>query len=197
MVIFLMQTLATSLFTSISTEVGPLRVTSFTPLITKEVGEFSDKAETLDLRLFNVCIPVIRGAIATAYTSFGPVVQDKDSVLASSLASDSRTPSFLKTNTCRLFTVASPATSVTFVPEDNGTDIGNALRYLTGAIKKKCTAFLLSDMLDVDQAGNPLYEDALKIAVNRHDLSVIRVYDPRERTLPPVGLVHVKDAETG
>ena len=84
-----------------------------------------------------------------------------------------------------------------FRPEDNGTDIGNALRYLTGAIKKKCTAFLLSDMLDVDQAGNPLYEDALKIAVNRHDLSVIRVYDPRERTLPPVGLVHVKDAETG
>ena len=82
-------------------------------------------------------------------------------------------------------------------PEGTGTDIAGALRYLTNAIKKKCTAFLLSDMLDVDQAGNPLYEDALKIAVNRHDLSVIRVYDPRERTLPPVGLVHVKDAVTG
>jgi hypothetical protein len=52
-------------------------------------------------------------------------------------------------------------------------------------------------MLDVDEAGAPRYEDALKVAVSRHDLSVIRVYDPRERTLPNVGLVHVKDSETG
>ncbi len=84
-----------------------------------------------------------------------------------------------------------------YEPESDGTDIGEALRYLTNAIKKKCTAFLLSDMLDVRADGAPRYEDALKVAVNRHDLSVIRVSDPREKFLPNVGLVHAKDAETG
>ena len=82
-------------------------------------------------------------------------------------------------------------------PVSDGTDIGGALRYLTNALKKKCTAFLLSDMLDTDADGNPRYEDALKVAVNRHDLSVIKVHDPREESLPPVGLVHIKDSETG
>lgn len=82
-------------------------------------------------------------------------------------------------------------------PESDGTDISEALRYLTNAIKKRCTAFLLSDMLDVDSSGAPRYEDALKVAKNRHDISVISIYDPRERTLPDVGLVHIKDSETG
>ena len=82
-------------------------------------------------------------------------------------------------------------------PSSNGTDISGALRFLTNAMKKKCTVFLLSDMLDVDDEGNPRYEDALKVAVNRHDLSVLKVYDPRERAIPDVGLVHVKDSETG
>ena len=84
-----------------------------------------------------------------------------------------------------------------YTPEHDGTDIGEALRYLTNAIKRRCTAFVLSDMLDVDESGAPRYEEALKVAVNRHDISVIRVYDPRERTIPDVGLVHVKDSETG
>lgn len=84
-----------------------------------------------------------------------------------------------------------------FEPSEDGTDISEALRYLTNVLKKKSTAFLLSDMLDVDKDGNPRYEDALKVAVNRHDLGVIQVYDPREREIPPVGLVHVKDSETG
>ena len=84
-----------------------------------------------------------------------------------------------------------------YTPEHDGTDIGEALRYLTNAIKRRCTAFVLSDMLDVDADGAPRYEDALKVAVNRHDISVIRVYDPRERTIPDVGLVHVKDSESG
>ena len=84
-----------------------------------------------------------------------------------------------------------------YTPEHDGTDIGEALRYLTNAIKRRCTAFVLSDMLDVDETGAPRYEDALKVAVNRHDISVIRVYDPRERTIPDVGLIHVKDSETG
>jgi len=84
-----------------------------------------------------------------------------------------------------------------YTPEHDGTDIGEALRYLTNAIKRRCTAFVLSDMLDVDASGAPRYEDALKVAVNRHDVSVVRVYDPRERSIPDVGLVHVKDSETG
>jgi uncharacterized protein (DUF58 family) len=84
-----------------------------------------------------------------------------------------------------------------YTPAHDGTDIGEALRYLTNAIKRRCTAFMLSDMLDVDEDGVPRYEEALKVAVNRHDISVIRVYDPREETLPDVGLVHVKDSETG
>ncbi len=85
-----------------------------------------------------------------------------------------------------------------FRPEEKGTDIGEALRFLTNALKKKCTAFLLSDMLDIDpQTFRPRYEDALKVAVNRHDLSVINIYDERDRTLPDVGLLPVRDNETG
>lgn len=86
---------------------------------------------------------------------------------------------------------------IEFKPTSDGTNIGEALRFLTNAIKKKCTAFVLSDMLDVDSDGNPRYEDALKVAVNRHDISVIKVHDPREITIPDVGLVHIKDSETG
>jgi len=86
---------------------------------------------------------------------------------------------------------------IEFEPTTDGTDISEALRYLTNAIKKKCTAFLLSDMIDVNEDGSPRYEEALKVAVNRHDLSVIEVYDPRERSIPDVGLVHIKDSETG
>ena len=86
---------------------------------------------------------------------------------------------------------------IEFEPTVDGTDISEALRYLTNAIKKKCTAFLLSDMLDVKQDGTPRYEEALKVAVNRHDLSVIEVFDPREREIPDVGLVNIKDSETG
>lgn len=82
-------------------------------------------------------------------------------------------------------------------PSSSGTDISAALRFLTNAIKQKCTTFLLSDMMDTDAEGNPNYEDAIKVAVNRHDLSVIKIYDPRERVVPDVGLVNVKDSETG
>lgn len=82
-------------------------------------------------------------------------------------------------------------------PQNDGTDISEALRFLTNAIKRKCTAFLLSDLLDVGGDCSPKYEDALKVAINRHDISVVNVYDPRERELPNIGLVKVKDAETG
>ena len=86
---------------------------------------------------------------------------------------------------------------IEFEPSEDGTDISEALRYLTNAIKKKCTAFLLSDMIDVNNDGTPRYEEALKVAAGRHDLSVIEVYDPRERSIPDIGLVHIKDSETG
>lgn len=84
-----------------------------------------------------------------------------------------------------------------FKPEHDGTNISEALRFLTNAIKRKCTAFLLSDLLDVNAQSKPNYEEALKIAVNRHDISVINIYDPRERSIPDVGLVRVRDAESG
>ncbi len=86
---------------------------------------------------------------------------------------------------------------IEFQPTTDGTNISEALRYLTNAMKKKCTAFLLSDMIDVNEDASPKYEEALKVAVNRHDISVINVYDPRERDIPNVGLLHVKDSETG
>ena len=86
---------------------------------------------------------------------------------------------------------------IEFEPEERGTNVGEALRFLTNAIKKKCTAFLLSDLLDVDGGGHPNYEDALKVAVNRHDISAINIYDPREREIPDVGLLNVMDGETG
>lgn len=82
-------------------------------------------------------------------------------------------------------------------PESDGTDISVALRFLSGAIKKKCNAFLLSDMMDVNPEGAPLYEEALKVLVGRHDLSVIRVCDPKEAEIPAMGLVHIKDSESG
>ena len=84
-----------------------------------------------------------------------------------------------------------------FKPQTKGTNISEALRFLTNAIKRKCTAFLLSDLMDVDAGSRPNYEEALKVAVNRHDISVINIYDPREREIPDVGLVRVHDAETG
>ena len=64
-----------------------------------------------------------------------------------------------------------------FEPKGTGTDIGAALRFLTNAIKRKCTAFLLSDMMDLDKDASPRYEDVLKIAMNRHDIAVVNVYD--------------------
>ena len=81
---------------------------------------------------------------------------------------------------------------IDFRPDDRQTDINQALKYLTNAIKKRCTAFLLSDFID---RGN--YRDALTIANRKHDIVAIQVYDRRETELPAVGLMKVRDAETG
>jgi uncharacterized protein (DUF58 family) len=71
------------------------------------------------------------------------------------------------------------------------TRIAEGLRFLTSAIKKRSICFLVSDFID---AG---YDDALKIAGRKHDLIAVHLFDPRELTLPSVGLVQMVDAETG
>jgi uncharacterized protein (DUF58 family) len=81
---------------------------------------------------------------------------------------------------------------IDFHPDDKQTDINQGLKYLTNAIKKRSTAFLISDFID---KGN--FKDALTIANRKHDVVAIQVYDRRETELPPVGLMKVKDAETG
>jgi uncharacterized protein (DUF58 family) len=78
-----------------------------------------------------------------------------------------------------------------FKPSNRLTNIGEGLRYLTSAIKKRSIAFLISDFLGEN------YEDALKIAARKHDLIGVRLFDPREISLPNIGLMHVVDAETG
>ena len=81
---------------------------------------------------------------------------------------------------------------IDFQPDHKQTDLGQALKYLTNAIKKRCTAFLISDFIN---KGN--YQDALTIANRKHDVVAIQVYDHRETELPNVGLMKIKDAETG
>ncbi len=83
-------------------------------------------------------------------------------------------------------------------PSSEGTNISEALRYLTNAIKKRCTAFVLSDFMDFNESTvEPNFINALKIASNKHDLVSLRIFDPREQQLPSMGLVKFKDAETG
>ncbi len=78
-----------------------------------------------------------------------------------------------------------------FRASGKGTDITEALRYMNNVIKKRCIAFLISDMMDDG------YEHVLKIANRRHDLVVLRTTDPRETELPNVGLVQFRDPESG
>ena len=80
---------------------------------------------------------------------------------------------------------------ITFHPESDGTDLSVALRYFSNVIKKRCTAFLLSDFFDTN------YTDALKIASGKHDLVAIRIADEREAKLPDLGLVKFYDPESG
>jgi len=80
---------------------------------------------------------------------------------------------------------------IEFKPSSKGTDITYALRYFNNMIKKRCTAFLISDFIDTG------FDDALKIACRKHDLVAIRVFDEREMELPKVGLLNIQDSETG
>ena len=78
-----------------------------------------------------------------------------------------------------------------FKPESQKTDIAGALRFFTNAIKKSSTAFVISDFIDTN------FEKDLTIANRKHDVVALQVYDVRETELPDVGLVKLKDAETG
>ncbi len=80
---------------------------------------------------------------------------------------------------------------MTFEPQRSGTDIKQALEYMNSVVKKRAIVFLLSDFIDQG------YERAMRIVGRRHDLTAVHVIDPREYTLPDVGLVRVHDAESG
>ncbi len=81
---------------------------------------------------------------------------------------------------------------IDFHPQSRGTDMGVALQYLTNVMKRRCTAFVLSDFI-----SHKPFADALTIANQKHDVVAIQVYDRRLEELPAVGLMRVKDAETG
>lgn len=85
---------------------------------------------------------------------------------------------------------------IEFQPENRGTSLSEPLRHLTNMQKKRCTIFMLSDFMDYAGEGTA-FEDALKIASNKHDIVGVRIYDPREAELPDVGIIEMKDAETG
>lgn len=80
---------------------------------------------------------------------------------------------------------------IDFEPEKKGTDMTGALRFFTNVIKKRSTAFLISDFISED------FTNALRIANYKHDMIALNIYDIRETELPPVGLAKMLDAETG
>ncbi|MDR1717566.1 MAG: DUF58 domain-containing protein [Dysgonomonas sp.] len=81
---------------------------------------------------------------------------------------------------------------INFQADSAKTDVGMALKYLTNVIKKRCTTFMISDFVDVQD-----YNNALTIANRKHDIVALQVYDNLETQLPNVGLMKVMDAETG
>ncbi len=78
-----------------------------------------------------------------------------------------------------------------FEPQSKTTDISQALKYLTNALKKRCTAFVISDFIAPD------FSEAIKIAANKHDIAALRIYDKFEKELPDIGLAYFNDLETG
>jgi len=81
---------------------------------------------------------------------------------------------------------------LTFKPESQRTNIGEAVAFMTNAIKRRCTVFVLSDFFDPKD-----YSQQLQIANRRHDVVAVQIYDKRMQELPNVGLMKVKDAESG
>ncbi len=81
---------------------------------------------------------------------------------------------------------------IDFTPESRGTDINVALEFMTNVIKKRASAFLLSDFIDSHN-----YSHSMTLANKRHELTAVQVYDERDAKLPDIGLMHVSDLETG
>ena len=81
---------------------------------------------------------------------------------------------------------------IDLVPTSQGTDIDVALKFMTNALKKRCSAFLLSDFIDSHD-----YFSSMSIANRKHDLAAIQVYDRRDAVMPNVGLVKIRDMESG
>ena len=79
-----------------------------------------------------------------------------------------------------------------FEPQSSRTDISVPLQFLTNALKKRCTAFVISDFID-----NGNFKNAMTIANRKHDVVAIQVYDRRLAELPKVGLIKMRDAESG
>jgi len=80
---------------------------------------------------------------------------------------------------------------IEFKPKSNKTDVGNALKYLSNVMKKRAIVFVLSDFMDEG------YDHTLKIVGNKHDVTGIRVFDKHDETIPNLGMLPIKDAETG
>ncbi len=78
-----------------------------------------------------------------------------------------------------------------FRSESRNTSLDEPLRFLTNAIKKRCTAFIISDFIAPD------FEEALRIASNKHDVAALKVYDRAETSIPDIGMVKITDSETG
>jgi uncharacterized protein (DUF58 family) len=78
-----------------------------------------------------------------------------------------------------------------FTSQSKKTNLDEPLRFLTNAIKKRCTTFIISDFIV------PEFEEALRIASNKHDIVALKIYDPLEQAMPDIGLVKVSDSETG
>ena len=81
---------------------------------------------------------------------------------------------------------------VTFKPQHQGTNIGEGLKFLTSAIKKRTTAFLISDFVTSEP-----FEQEMRIAARKHDLISLRITDKRELIIPKIGLIKFHDNETG
>ena len=79
-----------------------------------------------------------------------------------------------------------------FHPVSHKTDIAAATAYLTRVMKRRCTSFIISDFYDDKD-----FEKEMEIANRKHDMVAIQVYDQRAKTLPDIGLLKVRDAETG
>lgn len=80
---------------------------------------------------------------------------------------------------------------IDFKPENSGTDIGQALAFLTNVQKKRSIAFIISDFISPD------FDRAMRIAGKKHDTIAMHIFDEREGELPDIGLVRIKDLETG